>query len=138
LSGRESLHQFDRPVVRNLRRVCLSLPETSETNSWGHPNFRAGKRVFAAFEMVKGRPSIAVRLDPVDVQRLLARREFFATPYGRGRWVSLWADERLDWKFVTELVHRSYRTVANKRMVRLLDAMTSSDDAIKHVVMAIK
>ena len=47
------------PVVEKLRALCLSFPETSETSSWGHPNFRAGKRTFAAFERVKGRPSIA-------------------------------------------------------------------------------
>lgn len=120
-----SAREFDRPVVRRLRELCLSLPETSESASWGHPNFRAGKRTFATFEIVKGRPSIALRLDPVNVDLLLRRRQFFATPYGRGQWASLWADERLDWKFVTELVQRSYRTVANKRMVDLLDGRST-------------
>ena len=52
-----------------------------------------------------------------DVDRLLMRRQFFVTPYGRGRWVSLWADDALDWKAVADLVDRSYRVVALKRMI---------------------
>jgi predicted DNA-binding protein (MmcQ/YjbR family) len=110
----------DRALQR-VRKLCLSLPETSETNSWGHPNFRAGKRTFAAFEWIKGRPSIAFRLGPTDVGRLLRRKGFFVTPYGQGRWVSLWADASVDWDLVGRLLERSYREVALKRMVGELD-----------------
>jgi predicted DNA-binding protein (MmcQ/YjbR family) len=112
--------QFDRAIVRRVRELCLSLPETSETASWGHPNFRAGKRTFATFEIVNARPSIALRLGTIDVNRLVRRPRFFATPYGRGQWVSLWADGNVDWKLVAELIQCSYRRVANKRMVTLL------------------
>jgi predicted DNA-binding protein (MmcQ/YjbR family) len=125
-----STREFDRPVVRRLRKVCLSLPETSESASWGHPNFRAGKRTFVTFEMIKGRPSIALRLDPAKIGVLIRRRHFFATPYGRGLWLSLWADDAVDWNHVTELIDRSYRTVANKRMLKLLDSRRNSVKAI--------
>jgi predicted DNA-binding protein (MmcQ/YjbR family) len=90
--------------------------------SWGHPNFRAGKRTFAAFEIIGGRPSIAFRLPPADVARLLKRNLFFATPYGRSMWVSVWTDAVVDWRLVADLVRRSYRTVALKRMIKALDA----------------
>ena len=89
--------------------------------SWGHPNFRAGKKTFAAFEVVHGRPSIAFRLNPTDVDLLLRRRHFFATPYGRGLWVSVWADVPLNWRLVGHLLERSYREVALKRMIAALD-----------------
>jgi len=108
-------------TLRRLRALCLALPETSETASWGHPNFKAGKRTFVAFERVKGRPSIAFRLDPADVSRLLTRKLFFVSPYGRGQWVSLWVDGAIDWKAVTRLVDRSYRVVALRRMLEALD-----------------
>jgi len=78
------------PVLRRLRKLCLAMPETCEVASWGHPNFRAGKRTFVTFEWVKGRPSIAFRLSAAQVGLLLRRRHFFLTPYGRGRWISLW------------------------------------------------
>ena len=108
-------------TLKKLRTLCLALPETSEKASWGHPNFRAGKKVFVAFERVKGRASIAFRLDPKEVDRLLTRKEFFVTPYGRGLWVSLWADGRVNWRAVNDLVQRSYRVVALKRMLTALD-----------------
>ena len=110
-----------RPVVTKLRALCLAFPETSEVSSWGHPNFRAGRRTFSAFEIVKGRPSIAFRLDGVDANQLLRKKNFFATPYGQGRWVSVWVDGRVDWRVVARLLDRSYRTVAIKRMITALD-----------------
>jgi predicted DNA-binding protein (MmcQ/YjbR family) len=95
----------------------------------GHPNFRAGRRTFVAFERVHGRPSIAFRLESAEVERLLRRpgrsgadgKPFFATPYGRGLWVSVWADGAIDWKAVASLVDRSYRVVALARMLKALD-----------------
>jgi predicted DNA-binding protein (MmcQ/YjbR family) len=108
-------------VLERIRERCLSLPEASETRSWGHPNFRAGKRTFAAFEWVKGRPSIAFRLDSTDIDLLRRRDHFFATPYGQGKWVSVWADQPLNWRLVDRLLERSYRLVALKRMVAALD-----------------
>jgi predicted DNA-binding protein (MmcQ/YjbR family) len=110
-------------ILHRVRKQCLSLPESSETASWGHPNFRAGKRVFVAFEWIKGRPSIAFRLNPTDVDFLLQRKGFFVTPYGQGRWVSLWADKAINRALVSRLVERSYRVVALKRMVAALNGM---------------
>lgn len=109
-------------VLGRLRKLCRALPESSEKDSWGHPNFRAGKRTFAAFEWIQGRPSIAFRLDPAEVELWLSRKSFFATPYGRGRWVSVWADGALNWRLVGRLLERSYRGVALKRMIHDLDA----------------
>jgi predicted DNA-binding protein (MmcQ/YjbR family) len=113
-------------TLARLRTLCLGYPEASEKSAWGHPNFKAGKKVFVAFEHVKGRPSIAFRLEPGDVDRLLSRRQFFVTPYGRGQWVSLWADGSVDWKAVRDLVERSYRVVALKRMLAVLDRESTS------------
>jgi predicted DNA-binding protein (MmcQ/YjbR family) len=112
----------DRALTR-FRRRCLGLPETSEAGSWGHPNFRAGKKTFAAFEWVQGRPSVAVRLDAAEVDYLRShQKNFFLTPYGRGLWVSVWADTALDWKLIDSLVESAYRKVALQRMLAVLDA----------------
>jgi predicted DNA-binding protein (MmcQ/YjbR family) len=109
-------------VLKKLRALCLSLPEATETDSFGHPNFRAGKGIYVAFEAMKGRPSIAFRLDPDEVDLLLLdTARFFPTPYGKGRWASIWADIPLDWKEITGLVTRSYRGVALKRMLAALE-----------------
>jgi len=111
----------DNEALRRVRKRCLSLPETTEAASWGHPNFKAGKRTFVTLEWVEGRPSIAFRLNPTDVDLLLRRKGFFVTPYGQGRWVSVWADTPLNWKLVERLLRQSYRIVALKRMVATLD-----------------
>ena len=87
----------------------------------GSSEFRVGKRTFAAFEIVSGRPSIAFRLPPADVARLLRRRACFATPYGRNLWASIWADGALDWSYIESLLRQSYRTVALKRMTAALE-----------------
>ena len=113
---------FQRPVFARVRRLCLAFPEAAERSSWGHPNFRAGKKTFCALEIADGRPSIAFRLPPGDVDLLVRRNRFFATPYGRGQWASLWMDAAVNWNLVERLLQRSYRQVANQRMIRLLDA----------------
>ena len=84
--------EFDRPVFSRLRQFCLALPETRETAVWGHPNFRAGKRTFCAFELIGGRPSIAFRVTAAEAKQLARKRHFFSTPYGRGVWVSRWLE----------------------------------------------
>jgi predicted DNA-binding protein (MmcQ/YjbR family) len=108
-----------------VRRLCLALPETQEALAWGHPVFKAGTKTFAAIEPVKGRLSVAFRLEPLDVDLLLTRPSFFVTPYGRGLWVSTWADSALDWPLISRLVQRSYRVVALKRMLEQLDAASA-------------
>jgi predicted DNA-binding protein (MmcQ/YjbR family) len=112
---------FQRPVFARTRRLCLALPETTETSSWGHPNFRVGRKTFCTFEIVKGRPSVAFRLGAVDRTALLRQKAFFETPYGRGLWVSVWMDVAIDWASIRVLVKQSYRVVASKRLVSLVD-----------------
>jgi predicted DNA-binding protein (MmcQ/YjbR family) len=71
--------------------------------------------------MVSGRPSIAFKLGPVDAAVTLQRKDFFATPYGRGLWASVWVDGAIDWKLIESLLERSYRVVASKRLLTALD-----------------
>jgi len=113
----------DDIALARLRVECLRFPEVSEAGSWGHPNFRAGKRTFAAYEWINGRPSIAIKLgaDEVDAM-LLSSNAAFNPPYGAGQWVSFWADGLLDWTRLAELLERSYRKVAIRRMLAALDA----------------
>jgi predicted DNA-binding protein (MmcQ/YjbR family) len=107
-------------ALKRVRNLCLALPETSERDSWGHPNFVAGKKTFVTFEFVDLRPSIAFRMDSLDVLEMARDERFFVTPYGRGQWASLWADAKLDWRLISDLVRRSYRLVALRRMLEKL------------------
>jgi predicted DNA-binding protein (MmcQ/YjbR family) len=111
-------------ILDELRGLCLSLPETSERASWGHPNFLAGQKTFVTFERFHGRPSIAFRLGRSDIDRFSRNSQFFQTPYGRGQWLSLWVDTCFDWNVVKKLVIKSYTLVALKRMLVALEART--------------
>ena len=106
--------------LARVRRLCISLPETSETSSWGHPNFRAGKRTFVTIERIGNERSIAFYLSPLEVEELLAQPGFIRTPYGRDRWMSLKTRPRPNWSIVKALVLRSYMRVALKRMLSQL------------------
>jgi predicted DNA-binding protein (MmcQ/YjbR family) len=110
--------RFTRPVFARLRRLCLALPDTSETVAWGHPNVRVGKKTFCTFEVVRDRPSIAFRVPATDIKRLTRQQHFFATPYGRGVWISRWLDVPIDWDEIASLVERSYRHTAIKKARR--------------------
>src|SRR5271154_4666700 len=37
-------------ALSDFRRIALSMPETEETNGMGYPNFRTGRKSFAAIE----------------------------------------------------------------------------------------
>ena len=113
--GRTAGDVYDRPVFARARRQCLALPGATEALAWGHPVFKAGGKMFCTFEVMKGRPSIAFRLDKTSAAAALENIRCFASPYGRGLWVSVWVDEAVDWKQVSSFVERSYRTVAPKR-----------------------
>ena len=111
---------FDRPVFARARRLCLRLPGASEAPAWGHPTFKAGRKTFCAFEIVRERPSIAFRLPAPDVTAALKDAGCFPTPYGRGLWVSVWIDGPADWTQLEAFVEQSYRTVATKRLLAAL------------------
>ena len=106
--------RFARPVFERLWRICLALPETTETVSWGHPNFRAGKRTFCSLEIVKGRPSVALNATTTDVKRLMKKKDFFGTPYGRLVYVSRWLDGTVNWRELEGLVKKSYGLAISK------------------------
>lgn len=109
-----------QPYLAELRRLAAELPETSETDSWGHPNFRAGKKIYAAYEWKRGRPAVAFKVDPVDYQ-WLEQDPRFCTSRG---WGLLFVEELQvsEWPMLRDLVIRSYRAVALKRMLAALDS----------------
>jgi len=118
---------FSRPVFAKARRLCLDLPEVIEKTAWGHPTFRVADKVFCAFEMIKGRPTIAFRLPPETCETLVSDGRAFATPYGRGYWASVWVDRTVNWRAMKTLVRAGYRSVAPKRLAGMLDGSETRD-----------
>src|SRR5580704_11727443 len=110
-------------ALKHIRSICLELPESSEVEAWGHPTFRAGKKMFAAFGEGDGQLSLGLKVGFERQEQLLEDSRFFPTPYAAHQgWVSLRLDGQTDWDEVRGLVHEAYRQVALKRMLKTLDA----------------
>jgi predicted DNA-binding protein (MmcQ/YjbR family) len=111
-------------ALKEVRALCLALPEACEVEAWGHPTFRAGKKMFAGFggDHKEGL-SLGMKVGFERQDELLEDERFFPTPYAaRQGWVSLRIDDKTDWNEVKGLVREAYRQVALKRMLKALDA----------------
>lgn len=104
-------------LLPRLRRICLRLPGTSETVSWGHPTFKAGGKTFCVLERYKGHLTMCFQLPAADAAAALRDTRFFKTPYvGNRGWVSLIVDAAPDWSEVRELALKSYCETAPDRL----------------------
>jgi predicted DNA-binding protein (MmcQ/YjbR family) len=116
-----SLKGYDR-ALKEVRALCLALPEAAEVEAWGHPTFRAGKKMFAAFGAAAGEMSLGLKVGDERQEDLLQDARFFPTPYAAHQgWVSLRIGGRTDWDEVGGLIREAYRQVALKRMLRALE-----------------
>jgi predicted DNA-binding protein (MmcQ/YjbR family) len=108
-------------VHERLRKICLRWPEIQETIKWGHPVFVAGKKMFAAFGADHGRTNISFKLADERWDALVDDVTIIPAPYAaRFGWVSMWADGKIDWQFLEQLLFDSYKSVALKRMLSVL------------------
>jgi len=80
----------------DVRRMALSLPETTEADHFDAPSFRVGKRIFAVLREPDG---VTIRLDPGDRHNLVAGRPGVVEPVsGKGARVA--GAARAGWTFV--------------------------------------
>jgi len=109
----------DKKILAKLREICLVLPKTSETTTFGHPTFQVGTKTFTVLETYQGVLSICVKVGKNMQPIFLEDRRFYRTPYvGQHGWVSLRANTKLDWKEIAELVRGSYELVIAKKRRR--------------------
>src|SRR3954463_11224101 len=87
-------------LLRRVRPICLALPEATEVEAWGHPTFRAAKKMFAGFGAEpSGSPTLGLKMSFERQEELLKDERFFPTPYAaRLGWVSLHLDGKTDWQ----------------------------------------
>lgn len=106
-------------ALARVRALALSLPETSEKLSHGHPTFLAGKRSFAVYGIYS--PSLAFKPDPTTALDLPHDPRFFPTPYmAQNGWWSLKLNADCDWTEVQKLLQESYLQVATRKMQNAL------------------
>lgn len=113
--------QNDHPYLKKLRTLLTKLPEGQEVEAWGHPTFRAGKKLFAIFGDYEGKPAIAIKSTPAEQAGLTERPEYYLPPYvANAGWVGV-RIQKVKWKEVETLLIKGYRLVALKRMLKALD-----------------
>ena len=73
-----------------MRAICLALPDTKETLTWGQPHFRVGEKIFAGCGDEKGRAVIGFKLDMDHADAIIQDPRFWRAPYvGHKGWVSM-------------------------------------------------
>ena len=118
----------ERAELRQVREICLALPEVTERLSHGSPTWFAGKKTMVMYlddHHGDGRLALWVAA-PAGVQRDMVEQEpdrFFVPPYvGTRGWLGVRLDRTPDWDEVADIVEEAYRVVAIKRLLRQLDA----------------
>lgn len=120
-------------LLEQLRARALALPETCEQDSFGSQGFRVGEgksgKYFAYFsDRPHGHERIALLVKTSGMDELMAlvedQPETYFKPafYGASGWVGIVLDRpELDWGDVEAWLQRSWRSVAPKRLTRLMD-----------------
>jgi YjbR len=113
-------------VEARVRAGCLALPEAVERQAWAGAQWRVRNRAFAhvlAVDFADGPVTVMTfRASAADHDALLsAGPPFFRPAWGRDA-VGMVVDDGTDWDQLAELVVDSYRTVAPRKLIALIDA----------------
>ena len=120
-------------LLEQVRARALALPETSEQESFGSQGFRVGTgnsgKYFAYFsDRPHGHERIALLVKTSGMDELMSlvedQPESYFKPafYGASGWVGIVLDRPdLCWRDIEAWLQRSWRSVAPKRLTRLMD-----------------
>jgi predicted DNA-binding protein (MmcQ/YjbR family) len=114
-------------VLKRVRELCLSFPETSEKEAWGGPTFRVKDKMFVMYmdnHHGDGRVALWCNADADERDALVAgdSNRFFVPPYmGPRGWLGMRLDKRLGWKQIGVLVEESWRRTASPKVLAILD-----------------
>ena len=109
-------------ALAKIRKICLSLPDTKETMTWGKPHFRVGEKIFAGYGEENGKRVVGFKLEMAHASIAVQVPGFSRAPYvGHKGWVSLETDSVKDWDEVREMILESYRLIAPKKSLAKLD-----------------
>lgn len=114
--------------LETLRRLCLSLPETTERLSHGEPTwFIRDKKTFVMYANHHHNDRLAfVCAAPDGAQETRVGTDperFFVPPYvGHRGWLGVFLDVPVDWDEIADIVTDAYRVVAPRKLLAELDA----------------
>ena len=73
---------FDQ-VLDKLQTICLALPNTKETLTWGIPHFRVGEKIFCGCGEDQGRPSVGLKMERYQSEVMMKFPGIEKAPYSR-------------------------------------------------------
>jgi predicted DNA-binding protein (MmcQ/YjbR family) len=109
-------------LLEQVRDICLALPDTKETLTWGKPHFRVKEKIFAGFDTESEVPTVGFKLEMKHQAQVLKDPRFQRAPYvGHKGWVDMDVSGIKDWDEVKALIVESYRLIAPKKSLAALD-----------------
>lgn len=110
-------------VLERIRSVGLALPDTKETLTWGMPHLRVGEKIFCGCAEILGRPTVGLKMEKNESVLLMKAPGVEKAPYSRtgDGWVVIDPNIFDDWEEIERLIVGSFRLIAPKRTVALLD-----------------
>ena len=105
-------------ALSNVRAICLALPHSKETLTWGRPHFRVAEKIFCGCGEQRGRPSIGLKAEVAESRVLMKVPGIEKAAYSRpdDGWIQIdpWVFD--DWEEIERLIVGSYRLIAPKRL----------------------
>jgi predicted DNA-binding protein (MmcQ/YjbR family) len=102
-------------AFQKVRALCLALPDTKLTMTWGSPHFRVGEKIFCGFGAEGGKQVMGVKLGKSHARSIVKEARFWPAPYvGKHGWVSMDVSQRKGWEEVEQLIRESYELIAPK------------------------
>ncbi|RYZ06452.1 MAG: MmcQ/YjbR family DNA-binding protein [Myxococcales bacterium] len=102
-----------KSALAKISALCLALPETKLTMTWGSPHFRVGEKIFCGFGEEDGKQTLGVKLRMGHAQALVQEPRFWPSKYvGKHGWVTMDVKQRKSWAEVAALIRESYELVA--------------------------
>jgi predicted DNA-binding protein (MmcQ/YjbR family) len=106
---------LDRAAFAKVSALCLALPDTKLTMTWGSPHFRVAEKIFCGFGAEHGKQVMGVKLVMAHAKSIVKDSRFWPAPYvGKHGWVSMDVTRRKSWDEVAALIRESYELIAPK------------------------
>jgi predicted DNA-binding protein (MmcQ/YjbR family) len=125
--------EVEEDIVEQVHAICRALPEVTErvdfprvrtrSTAWSFDVRRRSFCMLVASEGTTGRPEtiIVLRADPDERRALLSGgHPYYTSRAGEDR-VEVQINDDTDWDEIAELIKESYRVLAPKKLVALLD-----------------
>jgi predicted DNA-binding protein (MmcQ/YjbR family) len=108
-------------TFEKISALCLALPGTKLTMTWGSPHFRVADKIFCGFGTKDGTPVLGVKLALEHARQVVREPRFWVAPYvGKHGWVSMDVAQRRSWDEVAALIRESYELIAPKALLAKL------------------